>query len=144
MSSGAHGKKWYERTGLVTGIGVLIGIVFGLGRNDLIFGIVMGFFLGAGVPIGAIGSRWYRRRQDGEGNMIVMAIVFAVVIGAIVALVTAGISGILDSITDFVKSVLSIALDQASSLTWGVAIGIGVAVGAGLSVVLGKKDRSGS
>ena len=52
MSNKFNEKNWYERIGVVTGIGVLIGVVFGFGRNDIIFGIVMGFFLGAGVPLG--------------------------------------------------------------------------------------------
>ncbi len=141
MDKSVTEKRWYERTTLVTGAGVVIGIVFGMGRNDLLFGIVMGFFLGAGVPIGVIGSRWYSRRNDGEGNILIMAIVFAIVTGVIVAIATSAISGILDSITDVVKTVLSIALDQASSLTWGVAIGIGTAVGAGLRAVFGKDDQ---
>ena len=140
MSSKANAKAWYERIGLLTGIGVLIGIVFGLGRNDLLFGIVMGFFLGAGVPIGAIGSRWYRARSDGEGNPLAMAVVFAIVAGIIVAILTTAISGILDSVNEFVKSIMTIALDSVSSIVWGIAIGIGTAVGAGLRAVLGKKD----
>ncbi|MCY3779310.1 MAG: hypothetical protein OXG78_03290 [Chloroflexi bacterium] len=140
MSNKRDDKAWYERIGLLTGIGVLIGIVFGLGRNDLLFGIVMGFFLGAGVPLGAIGSRWYRARSDGEGNLLVMAVVFAIVAGIIVAIFTTAISGILDSVNEFVKGILTIALDSGSSIVWGIAIGIGTAVGAGLRAVLGKKD----
>ena len=66
MSNGATNKKWYEKTGLVTGIGVVIGIVIGLARNDLPFGIVTGFFLGLGVVVGAVGSKWYKRRGDGS------------------------------------------------------------------------------
>ena len=116
MSSRANGKKWYERTGLVTGVGVLIGIVIGLGRDDLIFGIVMGFFLGIGVVVGAIGSRLYQSRIDGDSNTLTMAVVLAIVIGIATAIVTTAIGGILDSVNEFVKGVLSIALDQASSL----------------------------
>ncbi len=140
MSNKKNDKAWYERIGLLTGIGVLIGIVFGLGRNDLLFGIVMGFFLGAGVPVGAIGSRWYRSRSAREGNPLVMAVVFAIVAGIIVAILTTVISGILDSVNEFVKGILTIALDSGSSIVWGIAIGIGTAVGAGLRAVLGKKD----
>jgi len=142
MSNKVNDKKWYERVGVVTGIGVLIGIVFGLGRNDLVFGIVMGFFLGAGVPIGALGARWYSGRGDGEGNMLMMALVLAIVVGVIVAILTAAISGILESVQELVTAVLEIALNSGSDIVWGIAIGIGTAVGAGLRTVLGKKDQS--
>lgn len=142
MTNKASGKRWYERVGVVTGIGVLLGIVFGLGRNDLIFGIVMGFFLGAGVPLGAIGSRWYSSRSEGESNLLVMAVVFAIVAGVIVAILTSLMSGILDSITNLVIDVLDSALNSGSDIVWGIAIGIGTAVGAGLRAVFGKKDRS--
>ena len=50
MSNRTRDKSWYERIGLLTVIGVLIGIVFGLGRNDLLFGIVMAFFWGSAFP----------------------------------------------------------------------------------------------
>ena len=140
MSNKQNGTAWYERIGFLTAIGVAVGIVFGLGRNDLLFGIVMGFFLGAGVPLGAVGSRWYRARSDGEGNPIVMALLFAVAAGIIIALLTAAISGLLDSVNEIVKGILNIALDSGSSIVWGIAIGIGTAVGAGLRAVLGKKE----
>lgn len=142
MSSKVNDKKWYERVGVVTGLGVLIGIVFGLGRNDLVFGVVMGFFLGAGVPLGAVGSRWYSSRSDGESNLLVMAVVFAIVAGVIVTILTTAMSGILDSITNLVIDVLDSALNSGSDVVWGIAIGVGTAVGAGLRAVFGKKDRS--
>ena len=114
--------------------------MFGLGRNDLLFGIVMGFFLGAGVPWALLDRCWYRARSAGEGNPLAIALVFAIAAGIIVALLTTAISGILDSVNEFVKGILNIALDSGSSIVWGIAIGIGTAVGAGLRAVLGKKD----
>ncbi len=144
MSNKVNDKKWYERVVVVTAIGVLIGIVFGLGRNDLIFGIVMGFFLGAGVPLGALGARIYSSRSGGEGNMLIVALVLAVVVGAVVAILTAAISGILDSVKELVTTVLEIALNSGSDVAWGIAIGVGTAVGAGLRTVFGKKDNSRS
>ena len=142
MSNKANDKKWYERVGLVTAIGVVIGIVFGLGRNDLLFGIVTGVFLGAGVPIGALGARFYSSRSGGEGNMLIVALVLAVVVGAVVAVLSAAISGILDTVKELVTAVLEIALNSGSDVAWGIAIGIGTAVGAGLRAVFGKKDKS--
>ena len=144
MSDRRSDRKWYERVGFLTGIGVLIGVVFGLGRNDLIFGIVMGFFLGAGVPLGALGARWYSSRSGGDSNLLVMALVYAIVAGVIVAILTTAMSGILDSITDFVIDVLDSALNSGSDVVWGIAMGIGTAVGAGLRAVFGRKDNSGS
>lgn len=143
MSSGATNKKWYEKTGLVTGIGVVIGIVIGLVRNDLPFGIVTGFFLGLGVVVGAVGSKWYKRRGAGSDNDLTIAIVLAVGVGIVAAILTSAIGGILDQVNELVKVLLNIALDQASSLVWGIAIGIGALVGAGLRSVLGEKDKSG-
>lgn len=141
MTNRASNKRWFERVGVVTGIGVLIGIVFGFGRNDLLFGIVMGFFLGAGVPLGAIGSRWYSSRSGGESNLLIMAVVFAIVAGVIVTILTSFMSGILDSITNLVIEVLDSALNSGSDIVWGIAIGIGTAVGAGLRTVFGNRGK---
>ncbi len=139
MSNNANDKKWYERVGVVTGLGVLIGIVFGLGRNDLLFGIVTGFFLGLGVPLGALGARLYSSRSADQGNVLVMALVLAIVAGVVVTILSSAIGGILESVQELVANILETALNSGSDVVWGIAIGIGTAVGAGLRAIFGKK-----
>lgn len=142
MSSKVNNKKWYERVGVVTGIGVLIGIVFGLGRNDLIFGIVMGFFLGLGVPLGAVGARLFSSRNADQGNVLAMSLVLAIVAGVVVAILSSAIGGILESVQELLTNILEIALNSGSDVIWGIAIGIGTAVGAVLRTKFGEKGQS--
>ena len=142
MSRKVNNKKWYERVGVVTGIGVLIGIVFGLGRNDLIFGVVMGFFLGLGVPLGAVGARLFSSRSADQGNVLAMSLVLAIVAGVVVAILSSAIGGILESVQELLTNILEIALNSGSDVVWGIAIGIGTAVGAVLRAKFGEKGQS--
>lgn len=142
MSRKVNNRKWYERVGVVTGIGVLIGIVFGLGRNDLIFGIVMGFFLGLGVPIGAVGARLFSSRNPDQGNVLAMSLVLAIVAGVVVTILSSAIGGILESVQELLTNILEIALNSGSDVVWGIAIGIGTAVGAVLRAKFGEKGQS--
>ena len=140
MSNRGKDRKWYERVGVVTIMGVIVGVVIGLARNDLIFGVVMGFFLGLGVPLGALGARFFGSRI-GETNMWIGALIYALVVGIAVSILSAAISGILDSVKELVTAVLEIALNSGSDIAWGIAIGIGTAVGAVLRGMSANKDR---